>query len=87
MPAAHLAAAMLFLPDLWQSGQSRDVARLLAYAEALRQRGENYRAPRSGHPLLDPGKTLTFPGWLVLPDIPPLSLSLDATTAPRSAWR
>jgi hypothetical protein len=87
MPAAHLAAAMLFLPDLWQSGQRRDVARLLAYAEALRQRGENCRAPRSGHPLLDPGKTLTFPGWLVLPDIPPLSLSLDATTAPRSAWR
>ena len=82
MPAAHLAAAMLFLPKLWQSGQSRDVARLLAYAEALRQRGENYRAPRSGHPLLDPGKTLTFPGWLVLPDIPPLSLSLDGRLHP-----
>jgi hypothetical protein len=69
-PAAHLTAARLFLPELWQQrAHGGRLAEFLAYSEALRLRGEGYRPRRSHTSLLDPRETWRVPGRFILPKV------------------
>jgi hypothetical protein len=83
-PAAHLSATRLFLGSLWSqaAGNGTTLAYFLAYAEALRQRGEQHKTPHSKSTLLDPSETWTVPDWVILPEI---ELQLPSPTALRAA--
>jgi hypothetical protein len=75
-PAAHLSATMLFFPQLWQQAAESGghLAEFLAYAEALRIRGESHLTGIPKRPLLDPETTWKVPDWVILPQIPELVL-------------
>jgi hypothetical protein len=70
-PAVHLLAVQIMWRPLWDlCGRSATaLAKFLAYAEALRLRGEQHKPPRSKGPLLDPAETWRLPDWVALPDL------------------
>jgi hypothetical protein len=86
-PAVHLLAARTALKPLWdlcgKSGAA--LARFLAFADALRIRGEQHKVSRSKTTLLDPAETWTLPDWVVLPALPDDALSFPAPSALRVA--
>ena len=73
-PVVHLLAAKAVLHTLWNNSSRRGaggrLAGILAYAEALRLRGEAHKPPRSQTPLLDPNETWKVPDWVALPPLP-----------------
>lgn len=83
-PAAHLSATRLFMRSLWEdaAGNGAVLSYFLAFAEALRRRGEQHRTPHSKSSLLDPSESWTVPDWVVLPEI---TLRLPAPAAVRRA--
>jgi hypothetical protein len=86
-PAVHLIAAMFLRSDLWCGIASKGYTEFLAYAEALRRRGENHRPPHSKTSLLDPAETWQVPRRLPLPDVTLRLPSRSDLKVQMSRWR
>jgi hypothetical protein len=73
-PVVHLLTAKAILHTLWNDSSGRGaggrLAGILAYAEALRLRGEAHKPPRSKTSLLDRNETWKVPDWVALPQLP-----------------
>jgi hypothetical protein len=71
-PSAHLSAATIFFPEVWEAAIRKRgmwLAKFLAISEALRAGGERHRTSRSNTTLLNQNETWKVPPEYALPAV------------------